>query len=733
MLCYVMLCFCYNNLMSNKTLLVAIKVICFLIPFSLLIIAGGFLFPYITGKALYFRVLIEIAVFLTALLITQRKELLPTFKLNTSEGKRNLLFWSSLLVVISLFILLPFSTRPYISFWGNAERMEGAWGVSHLFLWFFVLYFLFKAEPESKKLIFWAFAIVALLINIQAINDGFTLQGNRPIATLGNATYIGFFNLLMLFSSFYFLGVYRKDLLSKGIICGLMLLSLAAILFSQTRGSIMGLVGGILAIIIYFISTSSKKPIIKVLFLCALIGVMALSYFFLKNNYSLIKQVPGIGRVSQAIQQGKIQYMPRLISWGIFWDAFKLKPIAGYGLENSPDAYYRNFNPDMFKYEEVIFDRPHNKFLETLVTQGIVGFILWMIFIICAFYSLKFIRDDTIITKASHGSKDEKNSLDRYYKGALLGFFVAYLVQNITLFDMQASFLVFFFGLAILSSHSNKQSLYPQKFKSSAAHLIIGISAVAVAFGMYFNFYHYYTIKNTISSLRFAPPKVIDKFFALSGKNSPFIQEEAIVFNGFVSQNLQNINTIEELEKIETVFRRAYERDHFDLRVANVYTSFLTTVIKAKMANNLDYSAEKDVVNKIFKDMLIQYPTYPDSYLNYAVFLSTIGEKEKALETLIDGKEIFIKSPRLTYIMVNILELNGSNKEAMEFLQLAKDKEGWASKSIDEHLLYLRILLKNKQTAEAKSEITNIFQSDSSAETINRVTQLIKELGYKDF
>lgn len=694
--------------MSNKHLTTIIKIICFLIPFSLLIIAKGLLFPYITGKAIYFRVLVEIAVFLTIILLLKRKELLP--------NKKEYIFWSSLLLLLSMFILIPFSARPLFSFWGNAERMEGVWGTLHFFLWFYVLYFLFKAEPESKKLIFWSFAAVALLINIQGIQDGLSSHGSRPFATLGNATYIGFFNLLMMFISVYFLGVYRKDLFLQIIIGALMIISIATLLISQTRGSIMGAAAGIIVLAVYSIIASNKKIGIKILISGLLVLLILGFYLFLRTDFTA--KIPGISRVSQSITQGKTLYMPRLISWGIFWEAFKTKPIFGFGLENSPDAYYRYFNPDMFKYEEVIFDRPHNKFLEIMVTQGIVGFILWVLFIFSAFYFLKFIRD-------------------KYLKGALLSFLAAYLVQNFTLFDMQASYLLFFFGLALFTLE--KQETKTIQFKTSRDkqelaknNIIISIAAVLLIAGLYLDFYHFYIVKNIIKNLTVQPDKAINGFYSLAGKHNPFLQEEAIILNNYINQNISSINKSDEINKIAMILKKAYEKDSLDLRVVNIYTAFLTMEIKAKANQSLDFAEEKAEAEKIFQNLLTQYPKFPDIYVNYSIFLSTIGEKQKALEVLKNGKDLFVKSKRLTYAIANIFENQGESAVALDFLQSAK-KEGWEPQNLDMRLFLLRLLLKGKQFEEAKTEISNILKTDNSTTTIGAVNQTLKNSGYPHF
>src|SRR3989344_205278 len=125
----------------------------FLIPFVPLIIAStdvfpylisNLFFPYITGKNIAFRAIVEVLTAGWLVLVILDKRYLP---------KKSLIVYavSAFLVVMSLATV--FGVDPYRSFWSSFERMEGLVTYIHLYL-FFILLGVFL---QSEKLWRWFF------------------------------------------------------------------------------------------------------------------------------------------------------------------------------------------------------------------------------------------------------------------------------------------------------------------------------------------------------------------------------------------------------------------------------------------------------------------------------------------------------------------------------------------------------------------------------------------------
>ena len=107
-----------------------------IIPF---IVVNGTFFPYITGKAFVFRILVEIIFGLWLILIIKDKQFRPK--------------WSWILGIIGLFVFILLmadinAVAPFKAFWSNYERMEGWVTFAHLFAYFLVFSSMFE-KPIS--------------------------------------------------------------------------------------------------------------------------------------------------------------------------------------------------------------------------------------------------------------------------------------------------------------------------------------------------------------------------------------------------------------------------------------------------------------------------------------------------------------------------------------------------------------------------------------------------------
>jgi O-antigen ligase len=684
---------------EEKSILFLIKIILFLIPFSLLLVCPGsfcsfnLFFPYITGKAIYFRILIEIAFALTLILILKNINYLPK--------KDEYIFWSAILLILINLILIPFSLRPYLSFWGNAERMEGFWGLFHFVLWFLVLYIIFRIDPEFKKTIFYSLLIVHYLVSLKEISQ--YIQGTiRPDSTFGNATFVGFFSVLVIFISLYFLK--GASNLEKILIFIAITFSIANIIISETRGSILSLGIALPISLLYYFLTSNVKLTYKVLFLVTLIFLLIFFYYFINSEYA--KYIPGIRRIYDTLRDPRA-YMARYLAWGIFINAWKEKLILGYGLENSPIAYFKAFNPEIYNYEEVIFDRPHNKYIEILVTTGIVGAIVWFLFILSIFWTIF------------------KNLEDRYSKAVFLGFILAYLGQNLTLFDIQASYIPFFLGLSLLAPKINSIKERKSYERLSLIILIYGLLGI----GIMVNLVHFYFVYEIIKAIQAPYPDGLEKFEKLISYNTQFIPEIAVMTSRYVESNIAKVRSLYEVGRITQIYIKALEKDPYDARIYNILTLHLSRVVNAERLSKLDYQNDLNLLYEIFRKYMELYPKYPDIQMQYASILQSLGETEKAKEILENLRITYRDSTRIIYLLANLYYQIGDKEKALELL-----KENFARKFYPQtpvqYLIAIRILKDTQNLDEANKlieEYKNKFKDKDSIEMLNEILRQNKK------
>jgi len=114
----------------TKKLINYLTIILFLIPFTLLIVDSKALFPFITTKAIFFRILVTIGLVFALWLYLLNPNTFP---------KKNYLFWALILFFLVNIISTIFSVNSYRSFWGNAERMDGTWSLFFYLSYFFLL------------------------------------------------------------------------------------------------------------------------------------------------------------------------------------------------------------------------------------------------------------------------------------------------------------------------------------------------------------------------------------------------------------------------------------------------------------------------------------------------------------------------------------------------------------------------------------------------------------------
>ena len=138
----------------------------FLIPFVPLIIAStdvfpylisNLFFPYITGKNIAFRAIVEVLTAGWLVLVILDKRYLP---------KKSSIVYAVTAFLVVMSFATAFGVDPYRSFWSSFERMEGLVTYIHLYLFFINRYF--------WKLLRFSFQLLSNLLYVICVNMGIT-------------------------------------------------------------------------------------------------------------------------------------------------------------------------------------------------------------------------------------------------------------------------------------------------------------------------------------------------------------------------------------------------------------------------------------------------------------------------------------------------------------------------------------------------------------------------------
>ena len=421
----------------------------FLIPFVSFIVATGGLvpvmfFPFITGKNFAFRILVEIILALYVLLALREPKYRP---------RSSFIMWAMLAFVMWVGISVIFSVDPVKSFWSNFERMEGYVTLLHLFAYFIVVGAVLTAERLWERF----FQVSVGVSALQGLYALFQISGfiaissqsvTRADTTFGNATYLAVY---LLFHIFFTLFLLLRDLPAgrqgkhsrwlQVFYCSALVLQFLGLLFTATRGAVLGLVGGLILAALYIV-WRAKGPEWRTLrrISWGALGTIALLLlvFFAARDTTLVTKNHVLSRLASISLQDRTT-QSRFLIWNMAYQGFLERPIVGWGQESFNFVFNKYYNPAMYDQEEW-FDRAHNEFLDWLIAAGLPAFLLFLSFFFLSAWAI--VRSDTL--------KPPEQAI-------FLGLLAAYAFNSIFVFDNLISATYFMTVLAFVHGFSRRE------------------------------------------------------------------------------------------------------------------------------------------------------------------------------------------------------------------------------------------------------------------------------------
>ena len=413
--------------------------------FTVFIVADGthffginMFFPYITGKNFTFRILVEILLALYVLLAIREPKYRP---------RSSLIMWAFGLFVLWMAAATFFSVDPIKSFWSNFERMDGYITLLHMFALFIVAGAVLTAEKWWEK--FFQVSIAAsILMGLYAVCQAFNIfgltpssqSGTRADTTFGNATYLAVYMLFNFFITLFLALRERKNKGSWWLYGPALALQFAALYFTETRGAMLGLIGGLVLAALY-VALFSRDPKWRQVKKWSLWGigavVVVVALFIALRNTSFVQNSDTLQRFA-SISLTDRTTISRFTIWGEAWQGFKEKPVFGWGQENFNFVFNKFYNPSMFDQEQW-FDRAHNEFVDWAVAGGLPAFALYLSLFALAAWVLF------------------KSDLEVPEQAVFVGLLAGYAFNNLTVFDNLGSYLYFFLILAFVHGLSRKR------------------------------------------------------------------------------------------------------------------------------------------------------------------------------------------------------------------------------------------------------------------------------------
>jgi len=439
-----------------------------------LVVTETAFFPYVTGKSLYSRILIQASFLLWMLKLITAKEL---------EIKFNWIVFLTILSVVISVITSLFGVSITNSFWSSYERMQGLIEMLHWLVFLVMMVSTFKLL-DFLRLVLPANFIIVTIVGVIGIFQyhgiflslnflEYSGQESRIDSTVGNPTYLGAICAINVFIGSILIITKRNggkltptqtraarrritqsetshrwsEFLPQILITAAVLLNLYAVFLSGTRASILAILVSLIVVgMLYAFYKpelhNTRKIVVAILF--ALIITFTAFFGYKKSNIvSTITSVhPTIERFSM-LSLNESSVSGRYETWKTGLKGFLERPIAGWGTDNFMTPWAKHYKANDPNDER--FDQAHNKAIEVLVTNGLMGFVvygcLWGTIMLYAviLYRRKLFQDAT-------------------WPLLLIGSILVYLLQSLALFDthsIQAQYVVIISCFSLLI-HENK-------------------------------------------------------------------------------------------------------------------------------------------------------------------------------------------------------------------------------------------------------------------------------------
>ena len=406
----------------------------FLVPFAGLIVADWFFFPFITGKNFAFRILVEVMFGSWVVLALWSPNYRPRKSLALILGG---------LFVLSLGVSTILAENPLKAFWSNFERMEGWIALIHLAMYVTVLTSMLRTEQLWRRFFTTSIAASVLvglyglfqLLGVFTINQG----GVRVDGTLGNATYLAVYMLVHAFLSL--LGVMRwseGSRIKQALYGEAFVLQVVMIFYCATRGTILGLVGGLFLAGLIFAFSKGAGTARKVGIGLVIVVVLLVGGFFAVKDTDYVKNHEILSRIASiSLADGNT----RFTIWTMAYKGFLDRPIFGWGQEGFNYVFNKYFVPSMYS-QEPWFDRAHDVVLDWLIAGGALGALLYLsLYVVLLYYLWK-----------------PGGTFDITERALLTGLLAGYAFHNIFVFDNLMSYLMF----TAVSSYITVRRLPPE-------------------------------------------------------------------------------------------------------------------------------------------------------------------------------------------------------------------------------------------------------------------------------
>lgn len=545
-----------NTISFNKKTSTWFLVAVGLILFLPIILLPPYFQPSEWSRSILFRVILTALICFLLYRFFYKKDIsvfLPKWKLS---------IWAPFLMLVAFFAVLilatVFSEDIRFSIFGSPARAGGLLNLLYYFI-FSIILALFASKNHWEKL--WnVLFVTGFLASLLAIVQYFNIlknifiafEGGSTPSFMGNSTILAIYMLFLAFLAFM-LFVQKHTRKAKIVYGTLFILFTFTVFISGSRAGYLGLLVGFFYFFLFYplknlpthindtqnqaaaepTQTTSNnifwrlktwvmdffnetfevklKTVKKIAAFALLLAILAIVIFNvfpqLGEKNSILKTIAT--RVS-VTSIAKDIAGTRLSAWKMTLEAIKDKPILGFGPENFYVGFEKYYDPKPFTTSVLLWDRPHNIFLDVAANSGIFSLLFYIAFWIALFWQLQ---------KAKKSDYDADRSLKAH---GLQAMFIGYLIVIFFNFDSFATYLIsfFFIGYAfyLIFLPVEKRELTGEKpvpFKTPAA---IALLALVLLFAWFWNIKPLYLNEKIAHAKNLSEERRCKEAFGISNK-----------------------------------------------------------------------------------------------------------------------------------------------------------------------------------------------------------------------
>lgn len=446
----------------------------------------GFLFPFVTIRAVYFRVLVEIASGILLYLVL-RRDVRFAFR-------GDMFFWALVAWVAANALAAVFGVAPMRSMFGDHERMGGVWFWLHLLAYYLTLRTFLDGEH------WWRFLRIAVSVAAAVAVYGlvqfwlhpfdFVIGGLDTGVTVGNSGLLAAYLLANI--TFCVLLALRGGTRARVGYVALALLLASAIVVSGNRSSTLALLlGAGVAFVALTVWSGSLRSWRTLLSVVLLLGAASLP-FIARASWArpVTTRVPVLRKLAAGVDRA------RLIQWQAAVEGIRERPLLGVGPENYQVIWARYYHPEMHRFvADSRWDRAHNAYLDAFATAGVFGFLSLLALWLAIGWS--------IVRVARHG--EDTTGWPPGATMAVVGFSAAYAFYLLFwFFDLNSTMLWVALAALVTSRASGAPLIVvgAAREKRWQSTMVLALGATALVSAIYVHGFETLRMARTLSNTR---------------------------------------------------------------------------------------------------------------------------------------------------------------------------------------------------------------------------------------